>query len=93
MFLGGNAAAILRGSPVGRFQVTARNPYVRESHPLQLADAGQAAIRRVRDLAADPAVPEGFTTTTEAARTLQNLAATDPSAAASFQLVGIGTAP
>lgn len=93
MFLGGNAAAILRGSPAGRFQARAGNPYVRESHPVQLADPGRAAIRRVRDLAADPAVPEGFTTTTEAARTLQNLAAADPSATASLQLVGIGTAP
>ena len=93
LFAAHAVGAILRASPTGRFQTATGNPYARDSNPVQLADPGQAAIRRIRDLAVDPAVPEAFTTTTEAARALQNVAASDPAAASSLQLVEIGAAP
>jgi hypothetical protein len=86
------AAAVLAAGAVGKFQAATGNPYETHANPVQLADPGRAAIRRVRDLATDPSVSTQFTTTTEAARTLETLAASSPELAGSLQLVGIGAA-
>ena len=87
------ASVVLHTSAAGKFERAAGNPYHGPGDPITLADPGQATIRRVRDLTADPAASAAFTTTTEAARALADLTTANPELAGSLQLVGIGAAP